>query len=33
MSAESLEDAAALAKGCPILAGGGSVEIYEAIEM
>ena len=33
VSAESLEDAAALAKGCPILAVGGSVDIYEAIEM
>ncbi len=33
VSAESLEDAAALAKGCPILAAGGSVEIYEALEM
>jgi hypothetical protein len=33
VSADSIEDAAALAKGCPILAAGGSVEIYEALEM
>jgi hypothetical protein len=33
VSADSLSDAAAMAKGCPVLAGGGSVEIYEAIPM
>jgi hypothetical protein len=33
VSAGSLSDAAAKAKGCPVLAGGGSVEIYEAIPM
>jgi hypothetical protein len=33
VSADSLSDAAAKAKGCPVLAGGGSVEIYEAIPM
>ena len=33
VSADSLGDAAAKAKGCPVLAGGGSVEIYEAIPM
>ena len=33
VSAGSLSDAAAKAKGCPVLAGGGSVEIYEAIQM
>jgi hypothetical protein len=33
VSAGSLSDATAKAKGCPVLASGGSVEIYEAIEM
>lgn len=33
VSAESLTAAAALAKGCPILAAGGSVEVYEAHDM
>ena len=33
VSAGSLGDATAMAKGCPVLAGGGSVEIYEAIPM
>jgi hypothetical protein len=33
VSAGSLSDAAAKAKGCPVLASGGSVEIYEAIPM
>ena len=33
VSADSLSDATAMAKGCPVLAGGGSVEIYEAIPM
>ena len=34
VNAASLEDAAAKAKGCPILDGGrGSVEIYETIAM
>jgi hypothetical protein len=31
INAESLEDACEKAKGCPALAGGGSVEVYEAI--
>jgi hypothetical protein len=31
ISANSLSDAAGKAKGCPVLAGGGSVEVYEAI--
>ena len=31
VQADSLEDAAALAKGCPVLEGGGAVEVYEAI--
>lgn len=29
----SLADALALAKGCPLLAGGGSVEVAEALAM
>ena len=33
VSADSLSDAAAKANGCPVLASGGSVEIYEAIPM
>lgn len=33
LQADSLELAAKLATGCPVLAGGGSVEVYEAIEM
>jgi hypothetical protein len=33
VSADSLDGAAALAKGCPILAAGGSVEVHEALDM
>jgi hypothetical protein len=33
LSADSLEGAVSLAKGCPIFSGGGSVEVYEAMEM
>jgi hypothetical protein len=33
LEATSLEDAASKAKGCPILEVGGSVEVYEAVEM
>jgi hypothetical protein len=33
VSADSLSDATTKAKGCPVLASGGSVEIYEAIPM
>lgn len=33
VSADSLSDATALAKGCPVLAGGGTVEVYETIPM
>ena len=33
VEAESLHDAAAKAKGCPVLQGGGSVEVYEALAM
>ena len=33
VTADSLDDAAALTKGCPVLDGGGTVEVYEAIPM
>ncbi len=33
ISADSIDDAVARAKGCPILGEGGSVEVNEAIEM
>lgn len=33
VSADSLSAAATLAKGCPILAAGGSVEVYETHDM
>lgn len=33
VTADSLSDASAKAKGCPVLTGGGSVEVYEALEM
>jgi len=33
LSAASLADATAKAKGCPVLASGGSVEVYEALPM
>jgi hypothetical protein len=33
VTANSLDDAAGLAKGCPVLTGGGTVEVYEAIPM
>lgn len=33
ISADSLDAAAALAKGCPQLTAGGTVEIFEAIDM
>jgi hypothetical protein len=33
LRANSLDAAAELAKGCPILANGGSVDIYETIEV
>lgn len=33
LDASDLEAAAALAKGCPVLAHGGSVDVYEALEM
>ncbi|HEY7208540.1 MAG TPA: YciI family protein [Gaiellaceae bacterium] len=31
VSADTLDGAAGLAKGCPILANGGSVEVYEVL--
>jgi hypothetical protein len=33
ISANSLSDAAGKAKGCPVLSGGGTVEVYEAMPM
>ncbi len=33
LEADSLEIAAKLAGGCPVLAAGGSVEVYETIAM
>jgi hypothetical protein len=33
ITADGVSDAASKAKGCPVLAGGGSVEIYEAVPM
>ncbi len=33
LQADSLELAAKLAGGCPVFTSGGSVEVYEAIEM
>jgi hypothetical protein len=33
LEADSLSDATAKAKGCPVLAGGGTVEVYEALAM
>jgi hypothetical protein len=33
VQAESLDEAAAKAKGCPVLAGGGSVEVYETFDV
>jgi hypothetical protein len=33
ISADSLDSAAELAKGCPVLETGGTVDVYEAIAM
>jgi hypothetical protein len=33
VSASSLDDAATKAQSCPIFASGGSVDVYEALEM
>ena len=33
VAANSLQDAVGLAKGCPIITDGGTVDVYETIEM
>jgi hypothetical protein len=33
IKSDSLDGAAELAKGCPVLSGGGSVDVYETIEV
>jgi hypothetical protein len=33
LSADSLDAATELAKGCPVLANGGSVEVYETLDV
>jgi hypothetical protein len=33
VNADSLDDAAAKATGCPVLHGGGRVDVYEAIDV
>jgi hypothetical protein len=33
VKADSLDDASALADGCPVFNGGGSVDVYETIEV
>jgi hypothetical protein len=33
IQADSLDAASALAEGCPVLKGGGSVDVYETIEV
>ena len=33
INADSLDDATAKAAGCPVLSGGGTVEVYEALPM
>lgn len=33
ISADSLDSATGMAGGCPILTGGGSVDVYEAMDM
>jgi hypothetical protein len=33
LSADSLAAAADLAKGCPLIAAGGTVDVYETVEM
>jgi hypothetical protein len=33
VSADSLDAAVDLARGCPVLAGGGTVDVYEALTM
>ena len=33
VEADSLDDAVAKAKACPVLTGGGTVDVYEALDM
>ncbi|MGZ4136765.1 MAG: YciI family protein [Actinomycetota bacterium] len=33
IQADSIDDAAALAKGCPVLMGGASISVYETFEV
>lgn len=33
IGADSLDAAQEMAKGCPVLAGGGNVDVYEALDM
>jgi hypothetical protein len=33
VTANSLEDAASMTTGCPVLANGGTVDVYECIDM
>jgi hypothetical protein len=33
VTADTLDHAATMAKGCPVLLGGGTVEVYEAVPM
>jgi len=33
LNADSVDAAATLAKGCPVLSSGGTVEVYEAMDM
>jgi hypothetical protein len=33
LGAETIDAAVDLAKGCPVLAGGGSIDVYEALDM
>jgi hypothetical protein len=33
LKADSLANATELAKGCPVLSGGGSVDVYETLEV
>jgi len=33
LKADSIDDAVALAKGCPVLQGGASITVYETLDM
>jgi hypothetical protein len=33
LTARSLDEATTLAKGCPVLAGGGTIEVHETLEV